>query len=183
MLERSLMTKRYGVPAFSFVTFLPWMVSPIVKPGPTVPLTVFAVAAGLPLAAASAAAATAPTSTDHVRVVLLMSCLHSVPNSRSSSGSGRPMLEGRHRHSHRGHPLEFSISRRDGRPCRRCGARGERRALGPVGARGFELDLNACRAQAADLERTQRRHPCRGERGGLPVGCRVGDRRQGGGRN
>src|SRR5215213_1292327 len=115
MLERSLMTKRYGVPAFSLVTFLPWMVSPIVKPGPTVPLTVFAVAAGLPPAAASAAAATAPRSTDHVRVVLLMSCLHSVPNSRSSSGSGRPMLDGRHGHSHRGDPPEFrSVEVKDG---------------------------------------------------------------------
>ncbi len=38
-------TKRYGVAAFSLVTFLPFMVSPIVKPGPTVPVTVFAVAA------------------------------------------------------------------------------------------------------------------------------------------
>src|SRR5829696_29294 len=36
MLERSLMTKRYEVPPFSFVTFLPCIVSPIVKPGPTV---------------------------------------------------------------------------------------------------------------------------------------------------
>jgi hypothetical protein len=33
MLERSLMTKGYAVPAFSFATFLPFMVSPIVKPG------------------------------------------------------------------------------------------------------------------------------------------------------
>src|SRR6266545_1142403 len=40
MLERSLMTRRYAVPAFSFVTFLRCMASPIVKPGPTVPLTV-----------------------------------------------------------------------------------------------------------------------------------------------
>ena len=45
MSERSLTTKRYGVPAFSFVTFLPLIVSPIVKPGPTVPVTVFVVAA------------------------------------------------------------------------------------------------------------------------------------------
>ena len=52
MSERSLITKRY-VPAFSFVTFLPCMVSPIVKPGPTLPLTVLAEAAELLPAAAS----------------------------------------------------------------------------------------------------------------------------------
>src|SRR5829696_2040099 len=85
MLERSLMTKRYGVPAFSLVTFLPWMVSPIVKPGPTVPLTVFAVAAGLPPAAASAAAATAPRSTDHVRVVLPVDAASGI----AAKGGGR----------------------------------------------------------------------------------------------
>src|SRR5215207_3676869 len=112
MLERSRMTKRYAVPAFRLVTFLPCMVSPIVKPGPTVPLTVFAVAAGLPPAVASAAAATAPRSADHVRVVPLMSCLHSVTSSGSSSGLDRPMLEGRDGHSHRGAPPDFSISRR-----------------------------------------------------------------------
>ena len=33
MSERSLMTKRYAVPAFSLVTFLPCTVNPIVKPG------------------------------------------------------------------------------------------------------------------------------------------------------
>src|SRR5215218_7044947 len=73
MLERSLMTKRYAVPAFSFVTFLPCIVSPIVKPGPTVPLTVFAGAAEPLPVAASAAAATAPSSKDRVRVILVMS--------------------------------------------------------------------------------------------------------------
>src|SRR5215208_1885976 len=107
MLERSLMTKRYPVPAFSLVTFLPCMVSPIVKPGPTVPLTVFVVAATLPPGAASAATASAPRSTDRMRVVPLMSCLHSVASSCSSSGSDRPMLEGRDGDSHRGDPPVF----------------------------------------------------------------------------
>ena len=59
-----LMTKRYAMSAFSFVTFLLWMVSPIVKPGPTVPLTVFAEAAEPLPAPASAAAATALSSGD-----------------------------------------------------------------------------------------------------------------------
>ena len=73
MLERSLITKRYAVPAFNFVTFVPFMVSPIVKPGPTVPLTVFTVAAEpLPVAVSAAAATTAPSSEVRVRVVLLM---------------------------------------------------------------------------------------------------------------
>jgi hypothetical protein len=48
------------------------MVSPIVKPGPTVPLTVFTVAAELLLAAASAAKATAPASKVRLRILLLM---------------------------------------------------------------------------------------------------------------
>src|SRR6266487_6933374 len=65
------MTKRYAVPAFSFVTFLPWMVSPIVKPGPTVPLTVLAEAAEPPPVAASATAATAPSSQERVRILLM----------------------------------------------------------------------------------------------------------------
>jgi hypothetical protein len=52
------MRKRYAVPAFSFVTFLPCTVTPIVKPGPTVPLTVLTVAAEPLPGAASAAAAT-----------------------------------------------------------------------------------------------------------------------------
>src|SRR5215217_6036033 len=73
MLERSEMTKRYAVPALSFATFLPCMVSRIVKPGPTVPLTVFAVAAEPMPVATSAAAATALSSKGHVRVILLMS--------------------------------------------------------------------------------------------------------------
>jgi hypothetical protein len=53
--------------------FLPCIVSPIVKPGPTVPLTVFAGAAEPLPVAARAAAATAPSSKDRVRVILLMS--------------------------------------------------------------------------------------------------------------
>src|SRR5215208_3087924 len=73
MLERSEMTKRYAVPALSFATFLPCMVSRIVKPGPTVPLTVFAVAAEPMPVATSAAAATALSSKGHVRVIHLMS--------------------------------------------------------------------------------------------------------------
>src|SRR6187200_1212586 len=72
MLERSLTTKRYAVPAFSFVTFLPCMVSPIVKPGPTVPLTVFAEAAKPLPVAASAVAATTLSSKDRVRVILFI---------------------------------------------------------------------------------------------------------------
>jgi hypothetical protein len=62
MSARSLMTKRYGVPAFNFVTLLPFMVSPIVKPGPTVPLTVFGVAAEPLPTTTSAVAVTATTS-------------------------------------------------------------------------------------------------------------------------
>src|SRR6476469_6011053 len=73
MVARSRITKRYGVPAFSFVTFLPWIASPIVKPGPTVPLTVFVAAAEPPPAAASAVAATVASSKDRVRISLLMS--------------------------------------------------------------------------------------------------------------
>jgi hypothetical protein len=49
------------------------MVSPIVKPGPTVPLTIFAVAAEPVPAAASAAATIAPSSRECVRVILLTS--------------------------------------------------------------------------------------------------------------
>src|SRR5213593_3343775 len=73
MSARSRMTKRYAVPAFNFVTLLPCMVSPIVKPGPTVPVTVFGEAAEPLPVAASAAAATAPSSRDRVRVIVLMS--------------------------------------------------------------------------------------------------------------
>src|SRR5215213_9961401 len=135
MLERSLMTKRYAVPAFSLVTFLPCMVSPIVKPGPTVPLTVFAAAAWPPPAAASAAAATAARSTERVRVVVLMS----LPPFGDELGARarewiRPMLEGRDGCSHRGGPPDFSISRRGARPCRPCGAPGERQARPGSGA-------------------------------------------------
>ena len=67
------MTKRYGVPAFSFVTFLPFIVSPIVKPGPTVPVTVFGVAAEPLLVAASAAATAAVSSKALVRPIVFMS--------------------------------------------------------------------------------------------------------------
>jgi len=51
------------------------MVNVIVNPGPTVPLTVFAVAAEpLPVAASAAVATTtAMSSEDRVRVILLMS--------------------------------------------------------------------------------------------------------------
>src|SRR5919197_5521954 len=73
MSERSLMTKRYAVPAFSFVTFLLCMVSAIVKPGPTVPFTVLAVAADPLLVAASAAAPIAANSKERVRVIFSMS--------------------------------------------------------------------------------------------------------------
>src|SRR6266566_2815850 len=71
------MTKRYGVPAFSFVTFLPLIVSAIVKPGPTVPLTVFAEAAAelLPVAASAAAAtATVPRGRYRIGAIVLISC-------------------------------------------------------------------------------------------------------------
>src|SRR5436189_1285968 len=67
------MTKRYAVPAFSLVTFLPCMVSPIVKPGPTVPLTVFAVAAEPLPVAARATATIAAKSHQRVRVLAVMS--------------------------------------------------------------------------------------------------------------
>jgi hypothetical protein len=44
------------------VTFLPFMVSLIVNPGPTVPFTVFAVAVEPMFVTASAAAATTPST-------------------------------------------------------------------------------------------------------------------------
>src|SRR6266498_3656041 len=46
--DRSLITKRYFTPALSFVTLLPFSLSVIVKPGPTVPTTVFGAADALP---------------------------------------------------------------------------------------------------------------------------------------
>jgi hypothetical protein len=48
------------------------MVSPIVKPGPTAPLTVFAVAAEPLPVAASAAATSAASSKECVRVIILL---------------------------------------------------------------------------------------------------------------
>jgi hypothetical protein len=53
------MTNRYGVWAFSFVTFFPPRVSVIVNPGPTVPLTIWDAGAAEAIEeAASAALAT-----------------------------------------------------------------------------------------------------------------------------
>jgi hypothetical protein len=101
MLERSRMTKRYAVPAFSLATFLPCMVSPIVKPGPTVPLTVFAVAAEPLPVAASAAAATAPSTRDRVREILRMSFASLRHELVIEPGSDGPILEGRDGDSHR----------------------------------------------------------------------------------
>src|SRR5512134_2814222 len=104
MLERSLMTKRYAVPAFSLVTFLPFMVSPIVKPGPTVPFTVFAGAAEpLPETASAAAATTAPRNNDFAPVIHLM------PFASLGESDGR-IVEGRDGDSHRGDPPDFSAT-------------------------------------------------------------------------
>ncbi len=101
-------TKRYGVAAFSLVTFLPFMVSPIVKPGPTVPVTVFAVAAELLLVAASAAATAAASSKGRVRLIVFKSLASfDVMSSRSSPGSDRSILEARDGDSHRGDPRTF----------------------------------------------------------------------------
>src|ERR1044072_9258254 len=77
--ERSRIWKRYGTPFFSLVTFFPASVSLIVKPGPTLPCTIFgADAAGAVAASASARPAAAPASavrTVRVIVVLLLSKL------------------------------------------------------------------------------------------------------------
>src|SRR5207247_11059566 len=76
----------YGVAAFSFVTFLPCSVRPIVKPGPTVPVTVFGVAADPLPVATNAAAPIAATSTD-VRVIVLISFASSRSGSETGSSS------------------------------------------------------------------------------------------------
>src|SRR6266581_8919938 len=106
MSARSLMTKRYAVPAFRFVTFLPCMVSPIVKPGPTVPLTVFAVAAEPLPVAASAAATTAASSKEWVRVIILLMSFASFLGTELATEprSDGPIFEGRDGDSHRGDP-------------------------------------------------------------------------------
>ena len=91
-----------------FRDLLPCIASPVVKPGPTVPVTVFAVAAELLPVAASAAAATAPSSKDRVRVIILISCDSvSVVSSLASSGSDGSILEGRDGDSHGGDPRTF----------------------------------------------------------------------------
>src|SRR6266568_1999991 len=104
------MTKRYGVPAFSFVTFLPLIVSAIVKPGPTVPLTVFAEAAAelLPVAASAAAAtATVPRSRYRIGAIVLISCASFKSRASDRARIGRPDPRRPERYSHRGDPPDF----------------------------------------------------------------------------
>src|SRR5215471_6055402 len=101
MSARSLMTNRYGVSAFSFVTFLPCSVRPIVKPGPTVPVTVFGAAAE-PLPAATSAAAPIAASKTAACVMVLMSF------ASSRSGWGNQIVGRRPGDSHRGDPPEFA---------------------------------------------------------------------------
>ena len=101
------MTKRYAVPAFSLVTFLPFIASPIVKPGPTVPVAVFAEPARPLPVAASAAAATAPSSKDRVHVILLIPLPPFGNELVDELGIENPILEGREGDSHRGDPPDF----------------------------------------------------------------------------